>query len=395
MLRFINLLRGFPMSGKASDNKVTCGQAKMPIAVLGAGCAALSLAARSNAFSSHQFTIIDPETHVSDDHIWGFWAMPWLDHVTSVTRKTWHNWRIISPDLMLDLSSKTHPYCALSRHEWLAHCRQRAKDAGVSIVHSLDHLNPKQILDSRPPKYPPGALLQHFLGYEITSNHDVFNPDTAILMDFRCDQSRGVHFIYHLPFTQRRALVESTLFSTSLVSEDFYDKAIKHYLANHLGCTNYTIKRRERGVIPMASLQQRELDLTGIGANGGAIRPSSGYAFSFIQKQIDQISNNAKPGKPLQVKKPHSRFELMMDQIFLKVIRRQPTLAPVIFTSLARYLNGDEFACFLSGKSSMKIWLKVVFAMPTWPFLFALLPHTTNKYRDNQNTKDHNLGQKK
>ena len=85
----------------------------------------------------------------------------------------------------------------------------------------------------------------------------------------------------------------------------------------------------------------------------------------------------------------------MMDQIFLKVIRRQPTLAPVIFTSLARYLNGDEFACFLSGEANVKIWLKVVFAMPTWPFLFALLPHTTKKYQDNQNTKDHSLRQNK
>ena len=237
--------------------------------------------------------------------------------------------------------------------------------------------------------------MQHFLGYEITSNHNVFKPDTAILMDFRCDQSRGVHFIYYLPFTQRHALVESTLFSTSLVSEDFYDKAIKHYLTNHLGCTNYTIKRRERGVIPMARLQQRESDLMGIGANGGAIRPSSGYAFSFIQKQIDQISNNAKPGKPLQVKNPHSRFELMMDQIFLDVIRRKPFLAPAIFTSLASNLNGDEFACFLSGEASMKIWLKVIFAMPKWPFLLSLLPQITKEYRDNQITTDQNLGQNK
>ena len=383
------------MSDKASDNRINSGQAKMPIAVLGAGCAALSLAARSDAFSSHQFTIVDPETHLSDDHIWGFWAMPWLDHVTSVTRKTWHNWRIISPDLLLDLSSETHPYCALSRHEWLSHCHQRAKDAGVSIVHSLDHINPEQILDSRPPKSPPGALLQHFLGYEITSNHDVFNPDTAILMDFRCDQSRGVHFIYYLPFTQRRALVESTLFSPSLAPEDFYDKAIKHYLANHLECTDYAVKRRERGVIPMAILKQRDPDLTGIGANGGAIRPSSGYAFTFIQKQIDQILRGAKPRKPLRVKRPHTRFELMMDQIFLDVIRRKPSLAPAIFTSLARYLNGDEFACFLSGEASMKIWLKVIFAMPKLPFLLSLLPQITKEYRDNQITTDQNLGQNK
>ena len=99
---------------------------------------------------------------------------------------------------------------------------------------------------------------------------------------------------------------------------------------------------------------------------------------AFIQKQIDQILRGAKPGKPLQVKKPHSRFELMMDQIFLDVIRRKPSLAPAIFTSLARYLNGDEFACFLSGEASMKIWLKVIFAMPNGHF-YSLCYHKSGK----------------
>ena len=59
--------------------------------------------------------------------------MPWLDHVTSVTRKTWHNWRIISPDLLLDLSSKTHPYCALNRHEWLLTAVNGLKMLGVAL----------------------------------------------------------------------------------------------------------------------------------------------------------------------------------------------------------------------------------------------------------------------
>ena len=383
------------MSNKVSGNQLDNGQTKMSIAILGAGCAALSLAARGDAFTAHQLTIIDLESRVADDHIWGFWLMPWLGHVTDLTQKKWHNWRIISPDHVLKLSSKTHPYCALSRHEWLSHCRQRAEGAGVSIKRSLDHLNPRQILDSRPPRSPPNAILQHFLGYEVTSDYDVFDPDTAILMDFRCDQSRGAHFIYHLPFTQRRALVESTLLSPSLVPEDFYDRAIKYYLANHLDCKDYNIKRRERGVIPMANLQPRDPTLTGIGANGGAIRPSSGYAFSFIQKQVDQVVSSAQPGKPLQVRKPHSRFELVMDQIFLHVIRHQPTLAPVIFTSLARHLNGDEFACFLSGAAGIKIWLKVIFAMPKWPFLFSLLRFTTKKPKDYQNPNYQNQGQSK
>jgi lycopene beta-cyclase len=217
-----------------------------------------------------------------------------------------------------------------------------------------------------------GVMLQHFSGYEITAGRDVFDSTTAILMDFRCDQSQGMHFIYCLPFSARNALVESTLFSPELAPKPFYDSAIRRYLKEIIGIDDYRITRREKGVIPMATLPQRDPHLTGIGANGGAIRPSSGYAFSFIQKQIDQIIASAKPGQPLTVKTPHSRFELFMDGIFLRVIRHHPVLAPQIFTAMADRLTGDEFALFLSGEAGPRLWTKLVLAMPKWPFICAL-----------------------
>ena len=217
-----------------------------------------------------------------------------------------------------------------------------------------------------------GLMLQHFSGYEITTDHDVFDSTTAILMDFRCDQSRGMHFIYCLPFSARNALVESTLFSPTLAPKPFYDSAIRRYLKEIIGIDDYRITRREKGVIPMATLPPRDPNLTGIGANGGAIRPSSGYAFSFIQKQIDQIITSAKPGQPLTVKTPHSRFELFMDGIFLRVIRHHPALAPQIFTAMADRLTGDEFALFLSGEAGPRLWAKLVLAMPKWLFISAL-----------------------
>ena len=59
------------------------------------------------------------------------------------------------------------------------------------------------------------------------------------------------------------------------------------------------------------------------------------------KKQIDQIIASAKPGQPLTVKTPHSRFELFMDGIFLRVIRHHPALAPQIFTAMADRLTKD------------------------------------------------------
>ena len=61
-----------------------------------------------------------------------------------------------------------------------------------------------------------------------------------------------------------------------------------------------------------------------------------------------------------------------MDGIFLRVIRHHPELAPQIFTAMADQLTGDEFALFLSGEAGPRLWTKLVFAMPQWPFLRAL-----------------------
>ncbi|MGB1864008.1 MAG: lycopene cyclase family protein, partial [Candidatus Puniceispirillum sp.] len=69
---------------------------------------------------------------------------------------------------------------------------------GVTFHDSLDaaHLDrDAEIFDSRPPKVADGVMLQHFVGFEVRAAAGSFDDSTAILMDFRCDQSRGMHFI--------------------------------------------------------------------------------------------------------------------------------------------------------------------------------------------------------
>ena len=70
-------------------------------------------------------------------------------------------------------------------------------------------------------------MLQHFRGVEVKTVQTCFSPDTAILMDFRCDQSRGIHFIYLLPYSPTEALVESTMLSLERQDDAFYTEAIK------------------------------------------------------------------------------------------------------------------------------------------------------------------------
>ncbi|MEC8552440.1 MAG: lycopene cyclase family protein, partial [Pseudomonadota bacterium] len=187
------------------------------------------------------------------------------------------------------MRSQERPYTALHRLDWTAHCRAAASRAGVATLDGDEAATATDLVfDSRPPPVPDGMMLQHFLGLEVRSRRAIFDPDTAILMDFRVDQSRGMHFIYLLPFSATEALVESTLFTPSVCPADFYRREIATYLKSHFGLGSFETLRMERGVIPLGILPPRDPSLPGIGGNGGAIRPSSGYAFPFIQKQIDR-----------------------------------------------------------------------------------------------------------
>lgn len=352
---------------------------KTKITLLGAGCASLSLAARANELDAFDFTIVDSGAYSSKDHVWGFWCMPWLLNTNSMSRKKWFKWKIVSHDKEVIHSTDLFPYSAINRNEWISNCNKKALNNKVHFKEKTLLNDISQILDSRPPKVPEGNMLQHFVGYEVESKNDIFDDTTAILMDFRCDQSLGMHFIYCLPFSKRQALIESTLFTSEIAPSNFYDNAIKKYLNKIIGADDYKILREEKGAIPLGVFEKRNPLYDGIGGNGGAIRPSSGYAFSFIQKQIDKIISSSQSGNKLKVYVPHSRFELLMDRIFLKVLRRRYELAPRIFTNMANSLSGDEFAKFLNGEANIKLWTKVIFAMPKIPFIAGFFETLKNK----------------
>ena len=343
--------------------------------VLGDGCAALSLAARAGELADHKLTLVRPQGAPPEtDHIWGFWDGPNLAAASRLARKRWHNWSIVTGRGKAILRSQDRPYTALHRLDWTAHCRDVANRAGVVTLASGNSATTADLVfDSRPPPVPDGMMLQHFLGLEVRSRHEIFDPDTAILMDFRVDQSHGMHFIYLLPFSGKEALVESTLFTPSVCPESYYRGEISTYLEIHFGLDEFETLRTERGVIPLGILPRRDPSIPGIGGNGGAIRPSSGYALPFIQKQIDRAIAAARNGHELRFAVPHRRVDLWMDAVLLTVLRRWPERAPELFLRMGRALDGDEFARFLSGEADWPLRLKVIMAMPKAPFLRGLV----------------------
>lgn len=340
--------------------------------VIGDGCSAMMLASRADELEGHNITLVRPDgAPPAKDHMLGFWNTPGLKFASKVARASWSNWSIITDSGEYKMSSKRYAYHAMHKEKFLESCHVKADMNDVKIISEDEaaQKRPKLTFDSRPPRASRNAMLQHFLGQEVIVDKPVFDDTTAILMDFRVDQSHGMHFIYLLPFSPTQALVESTLFSTKVLEEEFYIDSINQYLSSHFGASVKKIAHQEKGVIPMGKLSPHDRNIPGLGANAGAIRPASGYAFVFMHQQIHRAIKRTKKGKSLRFKRPHKAVDVWMDGVLLTVLRHWPNQGPILFARMAERLTGDEFISFMSGKANWGLRMKVIMAMPKLPFI--------------------------
>lgn len=344
------------------------------IAIIGDGCASLSFAATAKS-SGLDVTVIKPNNAPpAKNHAWGFWADPALKDAQKMARHTWKKWAIVTEEDCAVMKSEEKKYHMFKRFDWLENRRGLAINAGVEFREESSVKLDKfaHVFDTRPPTVPSGSVLQHFYGVDIKADVDVFDDSTVLLMDFRTDQSKGMHFIYVLPYSKREALIESTLFSESVCSDNYYKQAIDDYLKNCFKLDKYEITHEEKGVIPLGNLLPHDPAIPGLGANAGATRPASGYAFLFIQRQIqDALNIHQKTGK-LEFRDPHTKLDRWMDSMLLAVLKHWPEYGPNLFFKMGKALTGDQFVKFMSGDAGILIKLKVILSMPKIPFIKVL-----------------------
>ncbi len=376
------------------------------IAIIGGGNAGLSLAVQLAAQPSPPSTVVIESQGVDQrDCSWGLWALDQQrQQLSHSTKGHWQRWQLVDSHSRIIHSSHQFSYLSLSSADYLRHCAAQLREP-VSLVNaSVNGLKPqlkqtvvetdkrhyraKTVYDSRPPKIIEKGLRQHFFGLHIRSKKPLKEPDIATLMDFRVDQSRGLHFIYALPYSQHQLLVESTLISTSVEPQDWYRNAIEEWLhSNNIEVAE--IISEERGVIPMDKLVRAPAAercaeqplIAPIGAASGAVRRSSGYAFQHIQQQVRQLAAGIAQGT-MEVPTPISSGLTAMDKIFNGVLLSRPDLSVSLYMRMARALNGDQFARFMLGRATVGDWLRVIAAMPKGVFLKEVLKIASRKRAD-------------
>jgi lycopene beta-cyclase len=222
------------------------------------------------------------------------------------------------------------------------------------------------------PKLTNGEVwvLQHFKGWIIETEGDVFDEDVATVMDFRVDQKLATAFCYVLPLNTRQALVEYTLFSSELLEQDQYDEGLKTYITDVLKISSYKILEQEFGSIPMTNFKfpSYHNNIVNIGTAGGQTKGSSGYTFNFIQKHSKAIVDSLiATGKPF-IKACPKRFNFY-DSVLLNVLNNGELKGEKVFTYLFKKNPVQKIFKFLDNETSVGEELKIISSLPTLPFL--------------------------
>lgn len=221
-------------------------------------------------------------------------------------------------------------------------------------------------------KYP--VLQQHFVGWFVKTEAEIFNPEQATFMDFSVEQKGNTRFMYVLPISKTEALVEYTLFSENLLSKEEYEKEIQLYLQK-LGAQQYEIIEKEQGSIPMTSYpfwEKNTKRVLNIGTAGGWTKASTGYTFKNSDKKSTQLVAFLQ-NKNLKMSSFHKKSRFWFyDLLLLDILYRHNESGSAIFSSLFRKGNPALIFKFLDEETSLTEDFKVILKCPKIPFIKAL-----------------------
>jgi lycopene beta-cyclase len=372
-------------------------QRKYDYIITGAGCAGLSLAVhmiQSGQLKDKRILLIDRENKSSNDRTWCFWEMhpgifePIIFHQW---QQTWFHGMEFSN--LLKISPYTYKlvrgidfynYCLdLIRRQdnfdiMTAEVEQIVSNEDETFVEAnrqkvyADYIFNSIFFEKPVLKENEYYLLQHFKGWIIEMDQPVFNVSEATLMDFRVEQSHGTTFVYVMPFSETKALVEYTLFTNELLKPLEYDDGLRQYIHDFVHKGPYRVLEEEFGVIPMTNFRfsSRKHHIINIGTAGGQTKASSGYTFQFIQKHSAAIvSQLLKTGKPF-VKENRRRFHFY-DSVLLTILHHRNHLGKNIFTDLFRKNQPQRVLRFLDNETSFRDELSIISSLPKALFLRA------------------------
>ena len=366
----------------------------------GAGLSALMTVYRmmlSGKFIDKTILLIDQNPKKTNDRTWCFWENGPGDWESIVSQR-WHFAYFVNEAVKRKLELKPYTYkmvlgidfynfifAEISKHTNITFLNEKVTSfsdmedhvevrTATQIFHCNKLLNsifnPHKVKNQE--KYP--LLQQHFIGWKIKSQTEVFNPECATFMDFSVPQKGNTRFMYVLPTSKTEALVEYTLFSKDLLPEQAYETAIADYL-KQLGTSEYEITEKEQGSIPMTTFpfwESNTKNVLNIGSAGGWTKASTGYTFKNSDKKSKALVAFLENENDLRKFHKNNKFRFY-DTLLLDILDQKNETGAQIFSALFKKGNPEIIFKFLDEETTLFQDLQVILKCPKKPFISALI----------------------
>ena len=366
--------------------------------IIGNGLAGFQLAlalAEDSFFDSKKIALIDKSPKSINDKTWSFWEKgkgKW----DNIVEKSWKKALFYSSENKLSLNLSPYTYKTIYALDFYTEAKQILKEksnfhfiidevisvensSNPSVKATINSYSAHHVFDSRIPEDYFSELnnytkiIQHFKGWIIETETPVFNPEQFTMMDYRLKDGEQTTFTYVLPFSETKALIEFTYFTSNLVDEEAYDITIKKYISDFLKIDNYKILETEIGSIPMTNFpfgNYSTKNITKIGTAGGWVKGSTGYSFKHTEKKVAKIVKNLKSKRRPSEKLFKRRYKFY-DKIFLKVLQDENEKGEWIFEQFYTKNSIDTMFRFLDEDSSFLEELKIMKSLFSSAFIKA------------------------
>lgn len=351
---------------------------------------------QSGKFSDKSILLLDENSKKANDRTWCFWTEN-NENWETIIHKKWNSALFANQDFKIDIDLNPYKYNqirgldfynfvfdAISKQENITFVNQKIVDYEesenqITLQTETDSYTCDQLFNSildpfevkNQTQYP--LLQQHFIGWFIQSEQEVFNDEQATFMDFSVEQKGNTRFMYVLPTTKTEALLEYTLFSHKHLETSEYESEIENYLQK-LGITNYKILEKERGSIPMTCFpfwKNNTVRLLNIGSAGGWTKASTGYTFKNADKKSTQLVRFLETQSDFRKFHKITKF-WFYDLLLLDILDRKNELGAAIFSTLFKKENPKLIFKFLDEETSLKEDIQVILKCPKGLFLSAL-----------------------
>jgi lycopene beta-cyclase len=367
---------------------------KYDIVIIGGGAAGLNCAMEL-ANTRFSVCLVEKEIKNSNDRTWCFWekGKGKFDHILF---NAWDKINFYAETEMEKLTLDGYSYKMIRSSDFYTYAHDiinqtnnidRVKGKVESIEETKESITVtcdseliegelllNSVIFKKPNLDKYNHLIQHFGGWFIETEEDVFDDETCTFMDFRIDQEQDTRFFYVLPYDKRRALVEIAVFSNDVLDMKAYDVTIQNYLDTYIKPGNFKIEEKEIGQIPMTDYpfhkENTERHIR-IGTAGGWVKSSSGYAFKRIVDRSELLVQGLINEEKVDISS--SAFHRWMDSVMLKVISKNYTGGREIFQSMFSKRKPADIFRFLDEENNFLQDVRMMYSAPILPFSKAAL----------------------